>query len=180
MPSLPGKKHSEMRALLRVVGPLVLGVGLLFAVVGIGSFFAAFGSFEPPRYFWCAFVGIPLLGVGASICKFAYMGTVARYMANEVAPVGKDVVNYMAHETKDAVRGVASAFSEGLQTGNARGVTGDLCCEGCGCRNEPTAKFCKHCGNSLFAGWDCQDCGHANDVDARFCEQCGTVASSAE
>ena len=70
--------HAQRRAVLRVVGPAVAGIGLLFAVTGFASFFAAFGGAGPPRDFWCAFVGLPLLGVGlcnemneilASFCK---------------------------------------------------------------------------------------------------------------
>ncbi|MGD0383318.1 MAG: hypothetical protein ABSA77_07360, partial [Thermoguttaceae bacterium] len=61
-------QHSDIRDLLRVIGPLVAGVGLIFTIIGIGSFFSSFGSFEPPRYFWCAFIGLPLLAVGGSIC----------------------------------------------------------------------------------------------------------------
>jgi len=73
----------------------------MFTIVGIGSFFSSFGSLEPPRYFWCVFVGVPLLlAVDMGISTFVFMGAVTRYMANEVAPVGTDVVNYMAEGTR--------------------------------------------------------------------------------
>ena len=110
-------RHSEMRDILRVVGPVVVIAGLIFTAIGLGSFFSSFGSFQPPRYFWCAFVGLPLIALGGAICKFAFLGAVTRYMANEVAPVGKDVVNYMAEGTKGAVRDVAAAVGEGLRAG---------------------------------------------------------------
>ena len=70
--------HNDIRDLLRVVGPAVLAVGVLFMIIGVGNFFASFGTFQPPRYFWCAFVGIPLMGVGMAICKFAFIGAVTR------------------------------------------------------------------------------------------------------
>ena len=108
-------RHTEIRDTLRVVGPAVVIVGLIFTAIGIGSFFSAFGTFEPPRYFWCVFVGFPLMALGIAICMFAFMGAVTRYMADEAAPVGKDVVNYMAEGTKDAVRDVAAAVGEGLR-----------------------------------------------------------------
>jgi hypothetical protein len=69
------------------------GVRLLFMIVGYGSFFASFGSFEPPRFFWCAFVGMPLLFVGIVMCMFGYLGAFQRYVTGESAPVAKDVVN---------------------------------------------------------------------------------------
>lgn len=47
-------EHSQTRDSLRLVGPAVVVVGMIFAAIGIGSFFSSFGGFEPPRYFWCA------------------------------------------------------------------------------------------------------------------------------
>ncbi|MGD0655808.1 MAG: hypothetical protein ABSA16_15830 [Thermoguttaceae bacterium] len=122
MPNEIDPQHSDTRDFLRVLGPLVAGVGLIFTIIGIGNFFASFYSFGPgsfglPRYFWCAFIGLPLLAVGGSICKFAFMGAVTRYIADEVAPVGKDVVNYMVDGTKDSIRDVAAAVSEGIGEG---------------------------------------------------------------
>jgi hypothetical protein len=91
--------HSSTRGVLRVVGPLLAVVGLIFTIAGIGSFFASFGTFEPPRYFWCAFVGLPLVALGVGISQYAFMGRVFRYVAGETAPVAKDTFNYMAEGT---------------------------------------------------------------------------------
>lgn len=170
MPKQIDPNHAPTRDLLRVVGPVVVLTGLLFTGVGIGSFFSAFGTFEPPRYFWCAFVGIPLLGVGGFICRFAFLGAVSRYMANEVAPVGKDVVNYMADGTKGAVREVAAAIGEGLRGDvSGRGVR----CRQCNADNEADANYCNQCGAVLNATQACASCGEQNDADARFCNHCG-------
>ncbi|MGJ8654788.1 MAG: SHOCT domain-containing protein [Opitutaceae bacterium] len=105
--------HSSQRDLLRVVGPVILLIGGCFVAVGLISFFSAFGGHGAPKYFWCAFVGMPLSFVGLTICKFAYMGKVARYTAGELAPVGKDTFNYMAAETTEGVADVSEAFFEG-------------------------------------------------------------------
>ena len=48
--------HSDVRSVLRIAGPFVLFAGLVFVAVGMISFFSSFGSFEPPRHFWCTFV----------------------------------------------------------------------------------------------------------------------------
>jgi hypothetical protein len=165
--------HEERRATLRVVGPVVLGIGLLFTLVGFGSFFSSFGSFGPPRYFWCAFVGLPLLALGSAICRFAFMGAVTRYMANEVAPVGKDVVNYMADGTKDAVRDVATAIGEGLASSRGEHDVEVVRCHKCNETNRATARFCNNCGESLSKSVACSKCGELNDPDARFCDNCG-------
>lgn len=165
-------KHSETRAWLRFFGPLLLGLGALFAIIGIGNFFWAFNSFEPPRYFWCAFIGLPLMGIGAAVCKFAYFGAVTRYMANEVAPVGKDVVNYMADGTKGAFRDLAGAIGEGFRHGSDQTVR-VVRCHKCNADNELPANFCKGCGAALTKTKPCGACQELNDADSRFCDNCG-------
>ncbi len=166
-------QHDQLRNTLRTIGPIVLVVGVIFAVIGIGNFFMSFGSFEPPRYFWCAFIGLPLVGLGVALTKFAYLGAITRYMANEVAPVGKDVTNYMAHGTKDAMREVAGAIGEGL-----RGETKVVRCGGCQTENEPGANFCKNCGHAIGER-SCPKCFEPNDVDAKFCNHCGQQVAEA-
>ena len=165
--------HGEIRSILKVVGPLVALTGLVFVVVGVGSFFRAFGSHEPPGNFWCAFIGIPLLGVGIAICKFAFMGRIARYVANEVAPVGKDAFNYMADGTKDAVRDLAAAVGEGLRSGDSGQAASLIRCHKCNTDNDAGANFCNRCGASLRKSQECPACGELNDPDARFCDNCG-------
>jgi len=117
MARIESPKHKAVRALLRRAGPLTAGAGIVFIVIGFVSFFAAFGGDGPPRYFWCAFVGMPVLFVGIVMTKAGYIGTVTRYIAAETAPVAKDTANYMAEETKDAVKTVARAAGEGVREG---------------------------------------------------------------
>ncbi len=71
-------RHDEVRSILRTVGPAMAGIGLLFMVIGVSSFFSSMNSFEPPKYFWCMFVGMPLLGLGVMITKLGYFGPFAR------------------------------------------------------------------------------------------------------
>lgn len=163
-------RHRDVRKALRIIGPAVAGVGLIFTIIGFASFFSAFGSFGTPRYFWCAFVGLPMLGIGLGLTKFAYLGAVTRYLANETAPVGKDVVNYLAHGTRDAVRDVAAAVGKGLRGDGEASAAGKVC-SGCAAANDADAKFCKGCGAPLTR--TCSRCAVANDGDARFCDACG-------
>jgi hypothetical protein len=173
-------QHDAIRALLRVVGPGVVLIGVIFSLVGIGSFFSSFGSFqgsfgrpEPPQHFWCVFVGFPLLGLGGAICKFAFMGAVSRYIADEIAPVGKDVVNYMADGTQGAVRTIAAAVSEGLHADSTEERARGIVCQACSTENEASANFCKACGRPLPTSRPCPGCGELNDPSARFCDHCG-------
>jgi hypothetical protein len=109
--------HTTARMVLRVGGPVIALIGLVLMIVGFGSFFAAFGSFEPPRYFWCVFAGMPLLMVGLVMCKFGYLGTIYRYWAGETAPVAKDTFNYVAEESKPGVRAISKSITEGIVEG---------------------------------------------------------------
>ncbi len=113
-------KHSSVRSFLRVLGPVLTLVGLAFIAVGMISFFAAFGSFGAPRYFWCCFVGSPILFAGIVMCKFGYFGAIVRYLAAESAPVAKDTANYMAEGTASAVKTVARAVAEGVQEAQSK------------------------------------------------------------
>ena len=106
--------HDTTRAVLRVVGPATLGVGLVFMAVGLVSFFRSFGGFEPPRYFWCAFVGIPLTWLGAALCQFGYLGAVGRYVMGEMAPVQKDAFNVVARGARPGVEALARAVGQAL------------------------------------------------------------------
>lgn len=116
---LRSSHHATVRTVLRAVGPVLVGVGAIFLAVGIGSFFSAFGSFGPPRYFWCAFVGMPLIVVGVPICYFGYMGAIFRYVASENMPVAVDAVNYTGENIQPGVKAVAKAVAEGVAEGIA-------------------------------------------------------------
>ena len=175
--------HHNTRGFLRVLGPLMILVGGGFLAVGLISFFSAFGSGGMPQQFWCAFVGMPLLGIGLAVTKFAYMGKITRYIANEVAPVGKDSVNYMARGTKGAVRDIAEAVSGGIAAGaagagaaTASGAANSVACPSCRKSNDSDARFCDNCGTPL--SMTCRDCGEVNDRDARFCDSCGSALAS--
>jgi ribosomal protein L40E len=165
-------RHQQIRNVLRIVGPGVLVAGLILTGIGLLSFFSSFGSFGPPRDFWCAFLGLPLMAVGAALTQFAYLGAIARYSSGEVAPVGKDTFNYMAEGTSEAVRTMAHAVGQGLSSG-ARGteaVGGH--CPKCDAPNPADARFCDRCGASL-EDKSCPRCGSRNDSAAKFCNQCG-------
>ena len=143
-------QHQAVRNLLRTVGPIVFGVGLVFLIVGVVSFFSAFGGMGPPRFFWCAFVGMPLMFVGGVMCQYGFLGAWARYMASEAAPVATDTFNYVADETRDGVKTIAGAVGEGLRDGlGANTATSEKTCPKCGVKNSADSHFCKACGANL-------------------------------
>jgi len=67
-------QHASTRRLLRILGPILAGIGLLLIVVGMLDIYSAYASFELPHYFWCLVFGIPVLLVGMEICQFAFRG----------------------------------------------------------------------------------------------------------
>jgi len=110
--------HAAVRRVLCIGGPLIALAGVVFIIIGIASFFTAFGTGEPPSSFWCVFVGMPLLFVGAVMCQIGFLGAFARYVAGETAPVAKDVVNYMGENTQPGIKAVAKAITEGVIEAN--------------------------------------------------------------
>jgi len=168
----PGHRNqSNVRNALRIVGPTILVIGVGFVAVGLISFFSAFNSFDSPRYAWCSFVGMPLIFVGAVMSQFGYMGAVGRYVAGEVAPVAKDTVNYMAVESKEAIRHVSEAIGAGLSQSKAQATV--VRCHKCNTDNQVSAKFCSSCGTALSKTKECGYCRELNDPDAKYCDNCG-------
>ena len=117
MSQLQTPRHTATRTFLRVAGLLVGAAGLVFLIIGLASFFAAFGGGGPPRLFWCCWVGMPLLFVGSVLCRFGFMGAVARYTAAEHVPVATAAISDLAEGTQDAVRTVSRAVAEGIRQG---------------------------------------------------------------
>ncbi len=168
-----GTGHEETRGCLRVLGPVVLLIGLGFMAVGLIDFFSAFGDFgHGPTLFWCLFVGMPLLFVGIVLTSFGYMGSVARYEANEIAPVTKDTINYLASGTAQGMETAATALGRGLSKGLGMGESSSgVICPACGEDNDADARFCDKCGVALSK--KCSACATQNDAGAKFCDSCG-------
>jgi hypothetical protein len=168
-------RHEQIQFLLRFLGPLVLGLGVVLLVVGLISFFSAFGTFEPPRYFWAAIIGLPLIGIGAALTRLGYLGAFYRYFFGEVTPVARDTFNTMAEGTHSGVETVAEALGRGLTSGMGGNILPEpatIRCRRCAAANPPHARFCNQCGTALEGG-ACTACGAAMIPGAQFCNHCG-------
>jgi hypothetical protein len=162
--------HEELRSTLRVVGPLVVLIGIFMVGYGVYDFGQRFGEHgRGPGKFWMCFLGIPILGFGAMITRFAFLGAAARYVAGETAPVVADTVNYVAHASRDVIRDAIGAVKDGLRDGDRDAVV----CSSCHEENDARAKFCDQCGAPLASKATCSECGEENGPDARFCSACG-------
>jgi hypothetical protein len=119
---LQSSEQAEIRTILRVGGGAIFALGAVFTAIGLISFFSAFasagspgGEFGPPRYFWCAFIGLPMLAAGTFMLKLGFLGAFVRYIAGESAPVTKAVVNYMGENTEPGIKAVAKSITEGVR-----------------------------------------------------------------
>lgn len=162
-------RHEKTRSTLRVIGLFAVIIGLAFTAVGMISFFSAFGSFRAPTYFWCAFIGLPVLSIGINILKNAYMERITRYKAGEIAPVAKDTFNYIAEETSEGVKTIADSI-KGKDTEEKENY---IKCQKCGAKNLFKSKFCQECGERLEKKQICSKCGATHSVNAKFCSICG-------
>lgn len=99
--------HATTRTTLRMLGGIVAMAGVVFTAIAFINFFSAFGTMQPPRLFWCAFVGMPLIFVGGAMLKFGFMGAVTRYSANEVVPVASDSVKHVLGDAKELLQDIA-------------------------------------------------------------------------
>lgn len=157
------------RSALRTLGPVLVVVGLICLIVAVVNFFGSMGSFGgPPKLFWLAFVGMPLLAVGLGMTKAGYAGKIARYYGREVGPAASATFNDIAKDSGPGVRAVAGAVRDGMadEAGSR--------CPACGAANDADAKFCAGCGAAL-GSIACGSCGHPAKAGARFCDECGSA-----
>lgn len=146
---LGGQNHNSTRTALRLLGPLLALAGITLIIIGTASLFMSAGTFEEPHFFWCAFVGMPILFVGAVLSGFGYMGVVARYQAAEMTSITRDTFNTLAQGTRQGMRDVAAAVRIGLDPAGT--PSGAVACSRCRERNVADARFCRRCGAKLRA-----------------------------
>jgi len=165
--------HNQKKKLLKILGITILTIGLLLTVSGMFSFFQAFSdpgpSIDTPKV-GSMFIGMPLIFLGIVFTALGFMGEVARYQASEMAPVGKDVINYMVDGTKDSIETVARSIHNGISDNKNQVVF----CTKCHHENNQESNFCQKCGDKLNTSKTCSMCQAKNDVDAKFCDNCGT------
>ncbi len=172
-PSQIDTNHQEKRKLLRTAGIIILIIGIALLIIGMVDFFSAastpFGG--GPKIFWVNFIALPLIFVGVSMTSMGYMGAVARYSAEEMAPVGKDTFNYMAKGTTEGVEAISRAIKTGMDRHDEEEK---LICPNCSKENPQGSGFCNSCGAPLEKKKACSRCGFDNPSEAKFCNGCGS------
>ena len=164
--STPQKNdHESVKKKLKIIGFSLLAVGFVLTVIGFISFFSSMGSFAPPKFFWCAFLGLPLLGFGAMITSMAFRRELSKYAKDEMMPVVKEAGKEIAPTVQD----LAAAVKRGLED-EGEGDKSNIC-PVCGNGNDAADKFCGTCGSSLAE--ICPKCGYENPSSDKFCGHCG-------
>lgn len=180
--------HQAIRGVLRVVGLMMIVVGVVLVATGMISLLSGFGSpmgtdgfggvngpmgMRGPGGFAAFFFGIPVLGIGIAITRFAFMGAAARYVAGEIAPVATDTLNSLAEEAGEGIEAVAHAIRDGVSGGTDSRTEPQVVCPKCAAGNRHGARFCSNCGAALTK--TCPSCGAGNDAGAKFCDKCGAA-----
>lgn len=137
--------QARKRTTLRVVGAVLLAVGLVVAVMGVRQFLASMDAMDVDDNSGAyavvkAAVGgfLAVFGIGA--LNAGFLGASARYTAGETMPVVKDSAAYLTDG-----QGVAGI---GRTADDRAAATGPYCRQ-CGVRNDAEARFCDSCGASL-------------------------------
>lgn len=160
------KKHKTAKIVLRIIGFIILPIGLGLIIAGLISFFQGFSGNGMGSYFYLCFIGAPFIFVGG-ICLFlGYMRNIHSFTISQSAPVVKDVANYVIDGTSDTMIKNASKLFKEVKRNDEKPI-----CSKCGAENEVGAKFCDKCGHELYKV--CKECGELNDDDSSFCRKCG-------
>jgi ribosomal protein L40E len=143
--------RNDLRGFLRFFGVLVVATGVAMTAIGAASLFSSWGKVGASRYFWAAFLGLPLIALGSVIARPGRLGPHVRNTYGEMIPLPG-----------------ASQVGRGRPTAWPPIVV----CHRCHASNAAGAKFCNQCGVSVQAE-TCPGCGTKIEAHARFCHQCG-------
>jgi ribosomal protein L40E len=135
-----GANHS----LKRLFGVTTVALGVLLTLVGVLSLFSSWGIVGGSRYYWAAFLGLPLIVVGSEF-------TEPKNLTPFEADLNDNRTPRAADQTKHAL------------------IMG---CQRCHATNPSGANFCNQCGISLQIP-TCVSCGATIPSKARFCTHCG-------
>lgn len=150
----PLVKNQGVKQVLRVIGGILLGVGIILIIIGFITFIG-FGFLSGPGIasfgtvalgMFATFIGFAMAGAGAFLLYLSFMGSVAKFYADE---------------TKPAVRTMGEGAGEGLATGirNGGGIEArsskkhkdviKVKCRGCGYLDTEDATYCSKCGEKM-------------------------------
>lgn len=155
------RNHKKVKTIFKIIGPIVIVAGLVFAIIGFADFISSASNFEQPTKFWCLFIGLPAMAFGGMFTLAGFRKEIMRYNMHETTPV--------FNEAGKQIQPGISAISNAVKNSDAP------ICPVCGSLNDKDSAFCKKCGAALSK--TCPHCGASLDADANFCDKCGKKLS---
>ena len=130
---------------LRFLGAMVVAVGVVLTALGSISLFSSWGVVGGSRYYWAAFLGLPLIAIGSAFTEAENLSACDVNLSEEMTLAARE-----------------------RRTGDGAVIA----CERCRATNAAAANFCNQCGTALNAP-ACVGCGARITWNARFCTYCG-------
>jgi hypothetical protein len=107
------RKHIVIRLILRVTGPVLTVVGLLFFVIGLVGVLSALESEHAPvAAIVSLLAGGALLVVGMVSCMLGYLAIFVRYIIADSIPVLTDATNDLVEGARGSIEAAALAAIE--------------------------------------------------------------------
>ena len=152
-------KHIKTKKKLKIIGLIVLIIGLCCTVAGFVNFGISIAKGEMPKLFFLLIIGLPCAGIGGMLTAAGFRKEIMTYTAKESAPA----VNIMGQSVAPGI----SAISAAAKAADPSPVI----CPECGENNEAGSNFCKKGGKQLVK--KCPDCGNIVGSGSGFCSNCG-------
>jgi hypothetical protein len=147
IPRMGAPVPRTLKGFLRYFGAMLVGAGVILTVIGVYSRFSSWNVIGASRYFWAAFLGLPLIAIGSFLNQSANVGVYRRFSSGELTLDAEEL------DDRTSERPMVK-------------------CERCQTLNAAIARFCNQCGIAL-AALTCLGCGAEVTPGARFCHQCG-------
>ena len=64
-----GPYERTNHSIVRFFGAIIAGFGVILTAVGSFSLFSSWGTIGGSRYYWAAFLGLPLIAVGSAFTQ---------------------------------------------------------------------------------------------------------------
>ena len=82
------EKHEKLKKKLKIAGFVLVIVGAVLTLAAFIDFFITVGNPDKgmPKLFFLAFIGLPMLGIGAGLLTFAFRRELPRIPKTKVCP----------------------------------------------------------------------------------------------
>lgn len=152
-------KHIKTKKKLKIIGLIVLIIGLCCTVAGFVNFGISISGGEMPKLFFLLIIGLPCAGIGGMLTAAGFRKEIMTYTAKESAPA----VNIMGQSVAPGISAIAAAAKAADPS--------PVICPECGESNTAGSNFCKKCGKKLLS--KCPKCGTSVEEGSGFCSNCG-------